>query len=105
MAYTDDFKLMEYEFDINEIYFENKTGLKSCFRIAMIAYSQIIFQMNKCEGNFVTFLQLVETEDEKGYRDWAIQIRFYLDRDKRGAVQTLWGNVEELGNPTLWVHI
>lgn len=71
----------------------------------MKAYAQIIFQMNKCEGNFITFLQLVETQNENGYCDWDIQIRFYLDRNKRSKAQTLWGDIQEFGNPTVWVYI
>lgn len=105
VTYSDNCELMEYEFGGNEIYFENKNDIKSCFKVAMKAYSQVIFQMNKCQGNFVTFLQLVETEDENGYSGWDIQIRFYFDRNKRSEVQTLWGNIEDFRNPTLWVYI
>lgn len=104
VMYTDKLDLMKYEFEGNEIYFENTNDIKACFQSAIKAYSQLIFQMNKIEENFVTFLQLVEVENENGYCDWDIQIRFYLDRKKQN-MQTLWGNIEDFTNPTLWIYI
>lgn len=105
VRYKNKIDLMKYEFEGNEIYFENTNNIKNCFLKAIKVYSQLVFQMNKIEEKFVTFLQLVEVEDESGQCGWNIQIRFYSDRKKKKDTQTLWGNIEEFINPTLWIYI
>ncbi|MCI9617346.1 MAG: hypothetical protein HFG31_05010 [Eubacterium sp.] len=105
IKYMNDEEIMKYEFEGNEIYFENTNNIETCFRRAIKAYSQFIFQMNKSQQKFVTFLQLVEAEDENGSCNWNIQIRFYLDREKSRNVQTLWGNVKDFQNATLFIYV
>lgn len=105
VKYRNKTDLMKYEFEGNEIYFENESSIKECFKKAIKAYSQLIFQMSKIKENFVTFLQLVEVEDENGDCDWNIQVRFYQDRRKKQDMQTLWGDIDNFINPTLWIYI
>ena len=61
--------------------------------------------MNEQDASFITFFMLVPLEGDKGKRKWEVEIRFYEDRVFDKNKDTLWGDIDNLGNPTILVCI
>lgn len=100
-----DDELMQYEFDENELFFENTVSTKECFQRALKVLAQILYQANKKHIHLIVLLMMVEQEDEKQEIQWTAQIRFYAKRGKQQKEETLWGDINRFGNPTILVCI
>ena len=105
ITFTDRLQLMKYEFDGNEVWIENTKGIKHCLKKAINAYIQLLYQMNEQDASFITFFMLVPLEGDKGKRKWKVEIRFYEDRVFDKNKDTLWGDIDNLGNPIILVCI